>query len=164
MFVKCIGLFGAISFACVASRAVEISQPHLRWATTDSANYTLAGPFSRTTVRVSFTNASTDTVFLSRCGKAVGTLLQQLRASGWRTVSPDICSTVLGEPLTLVPGRTEQIVVHVAPGPGVDHSDLVGTLRVLIAAYSSATSARFATSEKLLPLESRATAGFTVLR
>jgi hypothetical protein len=151
-----------ISSACRHARPEENAQAPAVRVLTDSASYSLAGPYSRATVQVRLINTSSDTVLLAHCGSAIAVEVQRLDASRWLSVYPGICPTVRYPPDRVPPGETERFPVYLHPGPEVSVSALVGTLRILVAASALRTDARGAREEVQLPLTDRTTAAFTV--
>jgi hypothetical protein len=152
------------ALGCARWRGARVDSTPAPFAATDSASYTLAAPYRRAAVRVTFTNATRDTVFLGYCGNRTDAAIEQLQGSEWRRVDQGICPTVLLEPVHLGPGESERFMVLLGPGPGVRESDMIGTMRIVLAVYSVAGSARGATQVNLLPVRMRATAAFVVRR
>jgi hypothetical protein len=128
-----------LSFGCVSARSVG---PEVRESVAlRRSQYSLAAPASLFVPFV-FTNRSSSTVFLSRCGYRRATHLLRQDAGRNDTLPAPICWAVLMPPDSVRRGESISDSVFVGPVVGFPPAASVGRVRLILDAYRSETSAR----------------------
>jgi len=92
-------------------------------------------------LRLHIRNASADTIFLGRCGSVVGMNLLRRDEDETRALPSYLCPAALGPAFAVAPGEERVEVARFATGVELARRDLIGTLSVIIDAYSTRRAA-----------------------
>lgn len=127
---------------------------------TDGTAVRLVTDGDQTAMALLIRNASSDTLFIGRCGAEADLILERETALGWRADSANFCSFVAAPPIAISPG-TQRIQVRIPfsrnDGAGMQY-------RVVVAVYSRRDAAYRGIRESLIALKLRRSNTFTVER